>query len=229
MIKFLNVSKSYGPSKFALRDVDLQISQGEFVFLSGSNGAGKTTLLKLINVMERPTSGQVIIEGAPSDSMRRKKVALLRRKIGVIFQDIRLLRGRTVEENIRLALEVSGVHRDTHTAKLIKVLTFLNLLSKRDLYPPELSWGEQQRVSIARAIVNQPHILLADEPSEKLDSSTAIEILDTLRDVNLWGTTVILASHNPDLPVKGVSRVVDICEGKIEGDRTLSGHSADSY
>lgn len=221
MIEFQKVSKSYAPSEFALRDVDLRIEQGEFVFLCGPNGAGKTTLLKLINVMEKPTSGEVVIDGTSSRSMRRKDIARLRRKIGVILQDLRLLRTRTVEENVRLALEVTDAHKDTHTAKLVKVLTYLDLLSKRDLYPSELSWGEQQKVSIARAIVNQPFILLADEPTEKLDDTASAEILEILRDVNLWGTTVILASHHTDLAVKGANRLVRLMRGVLERDATL--------
>ncbi len=228
MIEFKKVSKSYHPYEFALREVDLQISQGEFVFLSGQNGAGKTTMLKMIHVIERPTSGEVIIEGTPTHAMSRKNVSVLRRKTGVIFQDLRLLRGKTVEDNVRIALEVSDAHKDTYTSKLIKVLTFLDLLTKRDLYPYELSWGEQQRVSIARAIVNQPVVLLADEPTEKLDRDTSDEILETLRDVNLWGTTVILASHDPHLSVRGASRVVTLRDGTIESNVVLNNITPDT-
>jgi len=242
MIKFLKASKYYNSSgrvspvltssdftsaEFALEEVDLEIEQGEFVFLSGPNGAGKTTLLKMINVMERPTSGQVVIDGISTADMSTRKVARLRRKIGVILQDLRLLRHRTVEENVRLVLEVSNVHRETHTARLVKVLTYLDLLSKRDKYPYELSWGEQQKVSIARAIINHPTILLADEPTEKLDPSLAAEIMETLKDINLWGTTVLLASHNPGLRVPGAGRVVSLRNGKIESDTVLKTHARD--
>jgi len=237
MIKFLKASKYYNSSglaspgitsaEFALKEVDLEIERGEFVFLCGPNGAGKTTLLKMINVMERPTSGQVTIDGISTTDMSTRKVARLRKTIGVILQDLRLLRHRTVEENVRLVLEVSNTHRETHTARLVKVLTYLDLLSKRDKYPYELSWGEQQKVSIARAIINHPTILLADEPTEKLDPSAAAEIMETLKDVNLWGTTVLLASHSPDLRVAGAGRVVSLCNGEIESDIVLKALSRD--
>jgi cell division transport system ATP-binding protein len=221
MIRFHGVSKQYNSSEFALRDVDLEIGQGEFVFLTGPNGAGKTTLLKLMNVMERPTAGEVLIEGRSSSEMSRREVARLRRRVGMIFQEMRLLRDRDVEENVRIALEVSGVPRSAHGSKIVKVLTHLGLLSKRNARPTELSWGEQQKVAIARAIVNEPVLLLADEPTEKLDRDSALEILDILRDVNLWGTTVVLASHNPSLPVKGAGRVVRLEAGRIENDTVL--------
>jgi len=243
MIKFLRASKCYISSKraspdfttfdfdaaeYALKDVDLQIEQGEFVFFCGPNGAGKTTLLKMINVMEKPTSGQVIIEGTSSADMSGRKVARLRRKIGMILQDLRLLKGRTVEENVRIVLEVSSTHRETHTARIVKILTYLDLLSKRDKYPPELSWGEQQKVSIARAIINHPTILLADEPTEKLDGAATDDIMTILRDVHLWGTTVLLASHDPDLKVTGAGRVVTLCDGEITSDVVLNTTTRDS-
>jgi cell division transport system ATP-binding protein len=218
MIEFRNVTKSYGPDEFALRDVNLRIEQGEFIFFTGPNGAGKTTLLKLISVMERPTSGEVLIAGISSASMKRRHIARLRRKMGIILQDLRLLRQRTVEENVMLALEVAGAPRDSYPSKIMKVLTYLGLSAKRDLYPPALSWGEQQKVAIARAIVNNPQILLADEPTEKLDGSAAGEILEILREVNLWGTTVILASHDPLLPVRGTSRTVALDRAVVEKD-----------
>lgn len=218
MIEFRNVTKNYGPHEFALRDVNLRIDQGEFVFVTGPNGAGKTTLLRLISVMEKPTSGEVQIGGVSSTSMKRRHVAHLRRRMGVILQDLRLLRQRTVEENVMLTLEVAGAPQDGRRAKIMKVLTYLGLSTKRGLYPPELSWGEQQKVAVARAIVNDPRILLADEPTEKLDGSAAGEILDILREVNLWGTTVILASHDPLLPVRGAGRLLALDMGIMKED-----------
>jgi cell division transport system ATP-binding protein len=217
-IDFRSVTKRYDSHEFALSDVNLRIEQGEFVFCTGPNGAGKTTLLRLISVMEKPTSGELFISGVSSRRMKRRHVARLRKCMGIILQDLRLLRQRTVEENVRLALEVAGVPRGSHTAKLMRVLTYLGLSTKRNLYPPELSWGEQQKVAIARAIVNTPQILLADEPTEKLDGGSEDEILDILKEVNLWGATVILASHDPLLPVKGATRVVSLHAGTIVSD-----------
>jgi cell division transport system ATP-binding protein len=228
MIQFLQASKSYNKNQFALREVDLKISRGEFVFIHGPNGAGKTTLLKLVNVLEKPTSGEVILDGDTTAGMSRRKIAHLRRKTGVIFQDLKLLRGRTVEENVRIPLEVSGTPKSSHTVRLVKVLTYLDLLGKRDTFPEELSWGERQKVSIARAIINDPIILLADEPTEKLDRSTSEEIMETFREVHLWGTTVILASHDPDLPVKGVNRVVSLRSGELVDDVTVNNTAYDS-
>jgi cell division transport system ATP-binding protein len=221
MIQFLKVSKQYGSSDFALRDVDLAVSRGEFVFVTGPNGAGKSTLLKLICVMERPTSGEVIVEGVSSRAMRRRQVAALRRKTGVILQDLKLLADRTVEENVRLSLEITGAPKETRSQKLVRVLTPLGLLTKRNARPAELSWGQQQKVAVARAIVNQPVLLLADEPTEKLDGAAARTVLETLRDVHLWGTTVICASHNPSLPLEGVTRIVTLENGGIRNDREV--------
>lgn len=222
MIQFLNVSKRYGSSDFALRDVDLSISRGEFVFVTGTNGAGKSTLLKLINVMERPTSGEVMIQGVSSKAMKRRQIAALRRKTGVILQDMKLLNDRTVEDNIRLALDITGAPKETRSSKLVKVLTLLGLMTRRGAFPSELSWGEQQRVAIARAIVNQPVLLLADEPTEKLDGEAVRDVFDVLRDVHLWGTTVICASHNPSLPLEGVTRIVTLENGVLRHDRELA-------
>ncbi len=221
MIQFLSVSKQYGSSDFALRDVDLSISRGEFVFVTGPNGAGKSTLLKLICVMERPTSGEVLVEGVSTRAMRRRHVAALRRKTGVILQDMKLLHDRTVEENVRLSLEITGAPKETRSPKLVRILTHLGLMTKRYSRPSELSWGEQQKVAVARAVVNQPELLLADEPTEKLDGRAVRDVLDVLRDVHLWGTTVVCASHNPSLELEGVTRVVTIENGGLLHDREV--------
>lgn len=199
MIEFTNVSKQYDGCFDALVDVTLYIDKAEFVFLTGSSGAGKTTLLKHIYFEEKPTVGQVFVCGYNSKSIRSKEIPFLRRKLGIVFQDFRLLYDRNVFENVAFALRVTGTNEKMVKRKVFEVLSNTGLSHKSSHMPHQLSGGEQQRVCIARAIVNDPMILLADEPTGNLDYDVSKEIFHLLRKINTWGTTVIMATHDMHL------------------------------
>jgi len=169
VIKFINVFKAFPKGGLALKDVSFHVAKGEFAFLTGHSGAGKSTVMKLIYAEERPTSGDVRVSGYDVNVMRPRDVPLLRRKLGIVFQDFRLLEDRTAEENVAFALEVTGARSSTIAARVMRVLTQVGLAAKAQAYPRELSGGEQQRVAIARALVNEPTVLLADEPTGNLD------------------------------------------------------------
>lgn len=220
MIRLYRVTKKYPHGVVALRNVSLEIEKGEFVFLVGPTGAGKTTLLKLIYRAELPTSGDVIVDGKNLVKMRASELPYHRRKIGIVFQDFKLLRDRTVFENIAFALRVTGV-RDIKK-RVHDVLHMVNLYRKKDDFPNRLSGGEQQRVSIARAIVNEPHILITDEPTGNLDPDSSWSIMELLQELNIKGTTVIMASHNKSIVDKMGKRVIRMEAGRIVDD-TLKG------
>lgn len=222
MIQFHNVSKVYDTGTHALRDVTVKIDKGEFVFLVGPSGAGKTTFLRLLFREELPTRGQILIAGRSLGRLQRREVPLLRRKIGVVFQDFRLIEQRTVFENVAFAMEVLERPRREIEQKVPLVLRQVGLQSKMRAFPRQLSGGEQQRVAIARAIINTPPILVADEPTGNLDLDTSWEIVDLLVDINKRGTTVIMATHNREIVNKLRRRVVMLGEGRIVQD-TLEG------
>ena len=190
-IRLYHVSKSYSAGSFALHDVNLEVARGEFVFLTGPSGAGKTTLLELLFAAERPSEGQILVLGRNIDRLRESAIPRLRRRIGVVFQDFKLLRTRTVEENVRLALDVLGTPRRSARARVFQLLKQVGLQHKRYSKPLSLSGGEQQRVAIARALINEPEILLADEPTGNLDAELTIEIMDMLVDASMRGTSVL--------------------------------------
>jgi cell division transport system ATP-binding protein len=196
MIQFSHVTKSYGDSCEALTDVSFFIDKGEFVFLTGASGAGKTTLLKHIYMEEFPTKGQVFVGGYDSKYMRNRDIPLLRRKLGIVFQDFRLLADRNVFENVAFALRVTGRRERQVKRKVFEVLALTGLSHKCAYNPLQLSGGEQQRVCIARAIVNDPWIVLADEPTGNLDMGVSKEIMLLFQKINSWGTTVIMATHD---------------------------------
>jgi cell division transport system ATP-binding protein len=214
MIQLFNVSKRFGQNA-ALVDINLRIHQGEFVFVTGPSGAGKTTLLRLVFGAQSPSSGQVLISGINLGRIRRPKLDLMRRKIGFVFQDFKLLPGKTVYQNVALALEVTGARPSFIRKKTRQTLRAVGLSRKERLYPPELSGGEQQRVAIARAIINDPIILLADEPTGSLDPEITREIMLLFRAVNLRGTTVLLATHSRDLLKDTEQRTVHLKNGRI--------------
>ncbi len=216
MIKLYRVTKKYPHGVVALRNITLEIDKGEFVFLVGPTGAGKSTLLKLIYRAELPTSGDVIVDGKNLIKMRQGQVPYFRRKIGVVFQDFKLLRDRTVFENVAFALRVTGA-RDIKE-RVTTALRMVNLLRKKDEFPNKLSGGEQQRVSIARAIVNDPHILITDEPTGNLDPDSSWSVMELLQDLNFRGTTIIMASHNKMIVDKMGKRVVRMESGRIVED-----------
>ena len=199
VIRMLHVCKTYSDHRTALSDITLNINKGDFVYITGPSGAGKTTLLKLIFCEEGPTGGEIFVAGMNIPTMKKSKIPYLRRKIGMIFQDFKLLNDRTVFENIAIAGEVIGIRRKEVQRKAWKVLSLVGLHGKSNLYPLRLSMGEQQRVALARAIVNSPLILLADEPTANLDPETSADVMNLLGRINARGTTVVVATHNPYL------------------------------
>lgn len=215
MLLFQNVTKRYTSGYEALRDVSLEITNGELIFLTGHSGAGKSTLLKLIPILEKPTSGSIILDGANIVRMKKRYIPLLRRNIGMVFQDHHLLYDRSVLNNVMLPLEVSGMHRRECRKRAQAALDKVGLLSKVDRQPITLSTGEQQRVGIARAVVNRPPILLADEPTGNLDPKLSKEIMMLLADFNAVGVTTIIATHDIQLAKKMQRRMVVLHQGKL--------------
>jgi cell division transport system ATP-binding protein len=218
MIQFFNVSKEYSRSGHALIDVTFRLHKGEFAFLTGPSGAGKSTILRLSYFEERPTRGEVRVSGMSSNEAGRSDVARLRRKLGIVFQDFRLLEDRTAEANIAFALEVIGTRRDQIAPRVQRVLSQVGLASKMKAYPRELSGGEQQRVAIARALVNDPFVLIADEPTGNLDERATRGVFQLLRDINASGTAVLMATHNLDLVRRTDYRTIEMDHGRIVYD-----------
>ena len=218
MIKLEHVSKSYSAGIPALNDVNLEIEDGEFVFIVGSSGSGKSTLIKLLLKELEPTEGSIVINGKQLRKIRRRHIPKFRRNIGCVFQDFRLLKDRNVYENIAFAQKVIGEPTKSIKKKVPAMLSMVGLAAKYKSYPKELSGGEQQRVAIARALVNEPSILLADEPTGNLDSSNAWEIMKLLEEINERGTTVIVVTHNLDIVKVMKKRVITIQKGVVVSD-----------
>jgi cell division transport system ATP-binding protein len=215
MIQLHNVSLAYQKDVTALNNINLRIDKGEFVFLTGTSGAGKTTLLRLLYGALTPTSGQVLIDGQNVSRMTSSQIPFLRRSIGVVFQDFKLLPNRTVFENVAITLEVLGWGRADIGKKVLHILKQLGIESKIKLTPQRLSGGEQQRVALARALVNDPKILLADEPTGNLDDSNKNQILSIFKDANARGTTVVVATHDRRLIENSHKRLVTLSKGDI--------------
>ena len=225
MIDFEHVTKIYKRSDTpALEDIDFHVDDGEFVFLVGHSGAGKSTLLKLILREELPTEGRVIINGQDLTKMKRRKVPYLRRQMGVVFQDFRLLKNKTVYENIEFAQQIIGMNKREIARNVAIMLEMVGLKGKENAYPGELSGGEQQRVAIARALINNPAILLADEPTGNLDPQMAWEIMMLLQEINKMGTTVVVVTHNNDVVDIMKKRVVTLDKGSIVSDEQEGGY-----
>lgn len=223
MILLDRVTKQYGKdSEPALDRVSVHIQPKEFVIVVGQSGAGKSTLLKLLTREERPTSGKIIVGGIDYDKLPDKNIPLLRRKIGTVFQDFKLLPNKTVFENVAFALEIVGMSTKEINNTVPRVLEIVNLKDKGNRMPMELSGGERQRVAIARAIVRQPKILIADEPTGNLDPKHAWDVIMVLEKINKFGTTVLLTTHNQEIVNKLQRRVITINGGKIESDRASS-------
>lgn len=219
LIALKNVNKKYKNGVTAIYDLDLKINKGEFVFIIGGSGSGKSTLIKMLYREEKPTHGEIVIGGLNVAKLRNSKVYKLRRKLGIVFQDYRLLPKLTVYENVAFALEVIGERGNDIRVKTLKALELVGLKSKTRNYPDELSGGEQQRVAIARAIVNNPKLLICDEPTGNLDPLMSEEIVNVLDDINKsMGTTVIMATHDRDIVNKFKKRVIAIKEGRIVKD-----------
>ncbi|QQS19325.1 cell division ATP-binding protein FtsE [Candidatus Saccharibacteria bacterium] len=220
MILLDRVTKTYGKTLgTALDRVSLHVEPKEFVIVVGQSGAGKSTLLKLLTREERPTSGKIIVGGIDYDKLPDKDIPLLRRKIGVVFQDFKLLPNRTVFENVAFALEIVGVSTKEINNTVPRVLDIVNLKDKAKRMPIELSGGERQRVAIARAIVRQPKILIADEPTGNLDPKHAWDVITILEKINRYGTTVLLTTHNQEIVNKLKRRVITIKNGQVVSDR----------
>ena len=217
MIKLTSVVKEY--PRFALRDVNIHVRKGEFVFLTGHSGAGKTTVLKLIMMAEKPTRGEVRVSGVSSTRLRSGDIPKLRRKIGTVFQDFRLLQDRSAEDNVAFALEVTGAKRSTIRPRAARLLSQVGLSARLSSMPEELSGGERQRVAIARALANDPLVLLADEPTGNLDEYAAAGVFDLFREINASGMTVVMATHDLDFVRRNPGyRVVELSGGRVVYD-----------
>jgi cell division transport system ATP-binding protein len=220
MILLDRVTKTYGKGlEPALDRVSLFIEPREFVILVGTSGAGKSTLFKLLTREEKPTSGKIMVGGIDYDTLKDKNIPMLRRKIGVVFQDFKLLPQRTVFENVAFALEIAGMTRQEIKNTVPKVIELVGLKGKEKSFPHQLSGGERQRVSIARAIVRQPKILIADEPTGNLDPKNSWDIIRLLEKINKYGTTILLTTHNAEIVNKLKRRVITLDHGKISDDQ----------
>ena len=220
MILLDRVTKNYGKSnKPALNRASIHVGAGEFVIIVGTSGAGKSTLLKLLTREEKPSSGKIVVGGIDYDNLKDKHIPLLRRKIGVVFQDFKLLPNRTVFENVAFALEIAGMTNREIKATVPKVIELVGLKGKEKHFPHQLSGGERQRVAIARAVVRQPKILIADEPTGNLDPKHSWDIVRLLEKINKYGTTVILTTHNVEIVNKLKRSVITIDHGKITSDQ----------
>ncbi|MGB8520649.1 MAG: cell division ATP-binding protein FtsE [Candidatus Tumulicola sp.] len=218
MISLRSVSLVYPNGVHALDNVNLEIAKGEFVFLVGHSGTGKSSLLRLLYREARPTSGEITVDGIRVDRLRRVRIPALRRHLGVVFQDFKLLVDKTVWENVAFAMQVTGAHTRDIKRQVPRVLDLVGLSHKSRMYPNELSGGEQQRSAIARALVNNPKILLCDEPTGNLDPSTTSEIMELLHRINLKGTTVVVATHNQAVVDRMRRRVIRLDDGRITTD-----------
>lgn len=222
-----HVHRNYGTKK-ALIDITLDISKNDFVFITGPSGAGKTTLLKLLYLAESVSEGQVLIDGMNLSRIPRKRIPFLRRKFGIIFQDYKLIASRTVFDNVSLVLEASGKKRRLIQKKVRSVLRLVGMEDRQNAFPPSLSGGEQQRVAVARAIIGDPKIILADEPTGSLDEDSANIVMDLLNGVHIRGTTVVIATHDKDLIKKTGGRILLLKQGRLEGSTFTEKHYDDS-
>jgi len=220
IIRLKNVKKQYKNGVTAIHDLNLSIEKGSFVFVIGDSGSGKSTLMKLLYREEKPTSGQIVVGGINVAKLRNNKVYKLRRKLGIVFQDYRLLPKLTVYENVAFAMEVIGATKQTIRIKVLKALEVVGLKNKVHNYPSQLSGGEQQRVAIARAIVNNPKMLLCDEPTGNLDPTMSMEIMNVLDDINkTWGTTIIVVTHDKAIVDKMKKQVITLKEGRLVNNK----------
>ena len=218
MIDLINVTKTYETGTHALNGIDLHIDDGEFVFLVGQSGSGKSTIIKLLTAELKPTSGSVLVNGYKLETIKRSRVPYLRRTLGVIFQDFRLIENKTVFENVAFAMRVVGAGWKEIKKRVPYVLELVGLENKARRYPTELSGGEQQRVAIARALVNNPSMIIADEPTGNLDPARSFEIMLLLEQINALGTTVMVVTHEKSLVDRFTKRVIAIDEGKVVRD-----------
>jgi cell division transport system ATP-binding protein len=227
MIVFQNVTKVYEPNVTALHDVSFVIEKGEFVFIVGASGSGKSTLIRLLLKEIEPTSGRIMVGGRDLTRLRRSKVPLLRRNVGCVFQDFKLLPSRTAAENVAYALKVQGESRASIRRKVPEVLNLVGLSHKMNSLPDELSGGEQQRVSIARAFVNHPPLLVCDEPTGNLDPDTSVGIMQLLYRINRSGTTILMVTHDREMVDKMRKRVIGLEHGRLARDERRGGYTSE--
>jgi len=224
LIEFQNVSKMYVNDVYALYNVNFRIQNGEFVFVVGASGAGKTTLVKLLLKEIEPTAGSIFVDGVDITTLKRREIPYYRRKIGVVFQDFRLLSDKTAYENVAFAMEIIGASRREIRRQVPAALGLVGLGSKAHYYPHQLSGGEQQRVALARALVNNPSILIADEPTGNLDPATSMEIMRIINMINRRGTTVIMATHARNIVNTMRKRVIQLDKGLLVRDEQEGGY-----
>lgn len=229
MIKMNHVTKIYSNGVKALDNIDIEIQKSEFVFLVGPTGAGKTTFLRMILREESPNEGQVVIDGRNIEKLPSSKIPYLRRNIGVVFQDFKLLKSRTVFDNVAFALRVMGFSGSIIKKQVLRTLDLVGLAHKKNMYPLELSGGEQQRVCIARSLVNNPAILLTDEPTGNLDPDISWEIMKVLLEINMHGTTVLVATHDKNIVNRLRKRVVALVDGRITKDENRGMYNYGEY
>jgi cell division transport system ATP-binding protein len=227
MIIFETVGKIYEPNVAALTDVSFVIDKGEFVFVVGASGSGKSTIIRLILKEIEPTAGKIVVGGRDLTRLKRSKVPLLRRNVGCVFQDFKLLPNRTAAENVAYALKVQGEGGSAIRRKVPEVLNLVGLAHKMTSYPDELSGGEQQRVSIARAVVNHPPLLICDEPTGNLDPDTSVGIMQLLYRINRAGTTIVMATHDREMVDKMRRRVIALEDGRLARDERRGGYASE--
>lgn len=224
MLEFIEVNKIYNNDVCALKDLSFKVEDGEFVFLIGASGAGKTSIIKMLLREIKPTSGEIIVDNVNIVKLRNRKIPQLRKTMGVVFQDFRLLEGKTVFDNIKYPLQILGVSKRVITKRVTEILELIGLSDRANSFPNQLSGGEQQRVCIARALVNKPKYLIADEPTGNLDPNTSEGIMKLLLDVNAKGTTVIVSTHDRDIVNKLKKRVISMDHGEMINDEERGGY-----
>ncbi|MEB3024492.1 MULTISPECIES: cell division ATP-binding protein FtsE [unclassified Parvimonas] len=224
MLEFIEVTKIYKNDVCALKDLSFRVEDGEFVFLIGASGAGKTSIIKMLLREVKPTSGEIIVDDIDIVKLRNRKIPHLRKKMGIVFQDFRLLEGKTVFDNIKYPLQILGVSKREINRRVKELLELVGLSERANSFPNQLSGGEQQRVCIARAIVNRPKYLIADEPTGNLDPNTSEDIMKLLLDVNAKGTTVIVSTHDKDIVNKLKKRVISMNHGEMINDEERGGY-----
>jgi cell division transport system ATP-binding protein len=227
MVVFENVTKVYEPSVVALNDVSFVIEKGEFVFIVGASGSGKSTMIRLLLKELEPSNGRILVGGRDLARLKRSQVPLLRRNLGCVFQDFKLLPNRTAGENVAYALKVQGEGRSPIRRKVPEVLNLVGLSDKSNSYPDELSGGEQQRVSIARAVVNHPPLLVCDEPTGNLDPDTSVGIMQLLYRINRAGTTILMVTHDREMVDKMRKRVIALEDGRLARDERRGGYASE--
>lgn len=224
MLEFIEVNKIYNNDVCALKYLSFKVEDGEFVFLIGASGAGKTSIIKMLLREIKPTSGEIIVDNVNIVKLRNRKIPQLRKTMGVVFQDFRLLEGKTVFDNIKYPLQILGVSKRVITKRVTEILELVGLSDRANSFPNQLSGGEQQRVCIARALVNKPKYLIADEPTGNLDPNTSEGIMKLLLDVNAKGTTVIVSTHDRDIVNKLKKRVISMDHGEMINDEERGGY-----